>query len=100
MQMKEVGSALAYQNDEGTVYALTPISDCAAFLGVSGYPSGNIKEDLDEMFATSGFTKLVMFIEEHGGDMIKLARKLGFKQEGRLKKACSTGDFLVFGQYR
>jgi hypothetical protein len=77
---------------------VTPISDRAGFLGVTGMPLENPRQDLNFIF--QDFTKLVVFIEEHNVDFIALARRLGFKQEGRLKQACSTGDFLVFGQYR
>ena len=98
---KKVGEGVvAYQNDEGTVYAVTPISDIAGFLAATALPLEDPKADLDFIFADTGLTKLVIFIEEHNVPFIKLARRLGFKQEGRLKKACSTGDFLVFGQYR
>jgi len=100
MKIKEAGGAIAFQNDEGMVYAVTPISDVAGFLGASGIPLGDVKSDLDFIFDNLDITKLVMFIEEHQIDMIKLARKVGFKQEGRLQKATSTGDLLVFGQYR
>jgi hypothetical protein len=100
MERKEVGSAIAYQNDEGVIYLVSPISDCAGILGVTGVPVSDPKEDLDEIFQEEGLTKLVLFVEEHNDHFIKMARSLGFKQEGRLKNACSTGDYLVFGQFR
>ncbi len=100
MKVREAGGAIAFQNDEGMVYAVTPISDVAGFLGTSGIPMGDIKGDLDFIFQNLELTKLIMFVEEHQADVIKLVRKVGFKQEGRLKKATSTGDLLVFGQYR
>jgi hypothetical protein len=100
MERKEVGTSIAFQNDESVIYLITPISDCAGVLGVTGVPVADPKADLEEMFQEDGLTKLVLFVEEHNTDFVKLARSLGFKQEGRLKKACSTGDYLVFGQYR
>lgn len=101
MEVREVNGALAFQNDAGTIYVVTPISDCAAFLGVSGVPVGDPNEDLTFIYeSVDWLTKLVLFVEENQKDLIKLTRSLGFKQEGRLKKASSTGDYLVFGQYR
>ncbi len=100
MERKEVGNAIAYQNDEGVIYLVTPISDCACILGVTGVPVADPQSDLEEIFSEPGLTKLVIFVEEGNEHFVTLARQLGFKQEGRLKRATTRGDLLVFGQYR
>lgn len=100
MERKTVGNAIAFQNDEGVIYLITPISECAGFLVVTGVPVDHPREDLDEIFAEPGLTKLILFIDAGNDYFVKLARALGFKQEGRLKKASPAGDYLVFGQYR
>lgn len=100
MKMKTTDNGLVYQSDEGVIYVLSPLSDCACVLGVTGVPLEDPKGDIEAIFDTPQLSKLVMFIEEHNEDFIRYARRTGFKQEGRLKKACTTGDYLVFGQYR
>lgn len=99
MKKKEQGNAIAYQSDDATVYLVTAINPVAGILGASNLPE-NAKEDLDYIWEDSGATKLILFIPAEATDFIATARKLGFKQEGRLKKATPEGDLLVFGQYR
>lgn len=101
MDKKVVDNNVAYQNDDGLIYALIPISPVAALIGFTDIPdSKKAKADFEEMFETSGFSKFILVIDEVDKYYVQAVRKLGFKQEGRLKKATPHGDLLVFGQYR
>ena len=90
---------LAYKNDDGTVYIITPITPVAGVLSCSGIPE-DPKKDLAEIWEDSGVSKLVLFVPAEQQEYINAARSVGFKQEGRLKKATLEGDLLIFGQYR
>lgn len=99
MERMVTDSGIVYQQDDGTVYVITPITPLAGVLGVTGIPE-NPKDDLKHIWEDSGVVKLILFVPDDQADYVKAARSAGFKQEGRLKKATIEGDLLVFGQYR
>ena len=90
---------VVYQNDAGNNYLLNIINPQAAILALDGLDA-SIDTDLEHIWEDRPVNKLIVFIPEEQKPMAKLARNLGFKQEGRLKKATPEGDLLVFGQYR
>jgi hypothetical protein len=93
------GTTVAYRVDEETVYVITAINEVTGLLGATNIPE-DAKEHLDFIWKDSGVTKLIIFLGEEMEEQRAAARKLGFKQEGRLKKATPTGDLIIFGQYR
>ena len=99
MERTVEGNVVAYKTEDDTVYAITAINPAAGILGISQLPF-NAKADIDYIFEDSGVQKLILFIPDEATNEKKIARNVGFKQEGRLKRATPTGDLLVFGQYR
>ena len=93
------GTTVAYKVDDETVYVITAINEIMGLLGATNIPE-DAKEHLDIIWDDSGVSKLIIFINEEHAEHRAAARKLGFKQEGRLKKATPTGDLIIFGQYR
>lgn len=99
MERTVQGTSVAYKVDEETIYIISAINEITGLLGATNIPE-DAKEHLDYIWKDSGVQKLIIFIGEEHEEHRLAARKLGFKQEGRLKKATVTGDLLIFGQYR
>lgn len=102
MKIKIEGSEAArvYLTETGTVWGATRLNDVMWMLGVIQTPSvEEATEVLAFIWDDTGATKFVSFLPDVA-ELKALAKKLGFKQEGRLKKASLTGDLLVLGQYR
>jgi hypothetical protein len=93
------GTTVAYKVDDETVYVITAINEVMGLLGATNIPA-NAKEHLALIWDDCGASKLIIFLPEEHTEHRAAARKLGFKQEGRLKKATPTGDLIIFGQYR
>ena len=102
MKIKIEGSDAAriYLTETGTVWGATRLNEVMWMLGVIQTPSiEEAKEVLEYIWNDTKATKFVSFLPD-GAELKALAKKLGFKQEGRLKKASPTGDLIVLGQYR
>lgn len=99
MERTVEGNVVAYKTVDDTVYLITAINEAAGILAINQLPL-NAKADIDHIFQDSGIQKLILFLPEEATSEKKIARNVGFKQEGRLKRATPTGDLLVFGQYR
>lgn len=102
MKIKIEGSdaARVYLTETGTVWGATRLNDVMWMLGVIQPPSFEEAEEvLQFIWNDTAAGKFVSFLPEDS-EIRSLAKKLGFKQEGRLKKASPTGDLLVLGQYR
>lgn len=99
MERQETDNVVAYTFDDGTGIIITPVTQIAGLLAVSQI-STDLEAQLDEAWTDSGLTKLIFFVDADNEDYRRLAKALGFKQEGRLKNATPTGDLLIFGQYR
>lgn len=97
MERKVEGNQVAYQG-AATVYVITALNPVAGLLETSLIHTSS--EELDFLYEDTGIQKLITAIPEEAVDHKAAARKLGFKQEGRLKRATPTGDLLMFGQYR
>jgi len=93
------GTTVAYKADEKTIYVITQVTDVAGLLAASSIHT-NVSEHIDEIYEDSGLSKLIFFVQAENTDYRTVAKKLGFKQEGRLKKATPDGDLIIFGQYR
>lgn len=102
MKIRKEGTDVArvYLTETGTIWGVTQLNEVMWMIGVVQTPSlDEAKEVLDYIWEDTGATKFIALVPEED-DIRKLAKKLGFKQEGRLKKASPTGDLLVLGQYR
>lgn len=99
MEKTRKGNSYVYLSSDDTLYTLTALTPVAALLGATQLPA-DAKADLEYIWNDSGVQKLVLFVPADQPEYIKTARGLGFKQEGRMKKALPDGDLLLFGQYR
>lgn len=99
MERMVTDTGVLYQQEDGTVYLITPITPIAGVLGVTGMPE-DPRGDLKYIWEDSGIVKLILFCPADQPEYVKACRSVGFKQEGRLKNATPEGDLLVFGQYR
>ena len=82
------------------MWGATQLNEIMWMLGVIQTPSlEEAKEVLEYIWDDTGALKLLAFLPLDT-EIEPLARKLGFKQEGRLKNAALTGDLIVLGQFR
>jgi hypothetical protein len=102
MKIRKEGNdtARVYLTETGTVWGATKLNEVMWMLGVIQNPSlEEAREMLDYIWEDTGATKFIAFLPADK-ELRGMTKKLGFKQEGRLKNASLAGDLLVLGQYR
>jgi len=59
-----------------------------------------LREVVEVMWEETPAKKLFAFIPAASADIIAVLKSIGFKQEGRMKNACESGDLIIVGRLR